>query len=119
MRSRKNTKYTFEYKISVLELYLATEISYQELALKVGINNPTLIIKWVNDFSIVGPDALRDKSKGRKSIMTKPKNIDNTDENTKYIKQLEDDLLKLKIENYLRPPKIISIKRYSCSFKIP
>lgn len=45
-------------KISVVELYLTTEISYQDLALKVGINNPALIIKWVNNDRIVGPDTL-------------------------------------------------------------
>jgi len=33
-------KYSFEFKLSVVELYLTTEISYQELAFSVGINNP-------------------------------------------------------------------------------
>lgn len=103
MRSRKNKSYPFEFKLSVVELYLTTEISYQELALKVGMNNPPLITKWVNDFRIAGPDALREKSKGRKSIMPKPKKIDNTDESTKDLKQLEDENLKLRIENaYLK-----------------
>lgn len=103
MRSRKNKNYTFEFKLSVVELYLTTEISYQELALKVGINNPPLITKWVNDFRIAGPDALREKSKGRKPIMPKPKEIENIDENTNYLKQLEDENLKLRIENaYLK-----------------
>ena len=103
MRSRKNKCYTFEFKLSVVELYLTTEISYQELALKFGMNNPPLITKWVNDFRIAGPDALREKCKGRKSTMPKPKKIENTDENTKYLKQLEDENLKLRIENaYLK-----------------
>ena len=96
LRSRKNKKYTFDFKLSVVELYLTTEISYQELALRVGINNPPLITKWVNDFRIAGPDAFREKCKGRKQIMPKPKNIVNTDENTKYLKHLEDENLKLK-----------------------
>lgn len=103
MRSRKNKSYTFEFKFSVVELYLTTEISYQDLALKVGMNNPPLITKWVNDFRIAGSDALREKSKGRKPIMPKPKKIANADENTRYLKQLEDELLKLRIENaYLK-----------------
>lgn len=103
MRSRKNKSYTFEFKLSVVELYLTTEISYQELALKVGMNNPPLISKWVNGYRIAGPDSLREKCKGRKPIMPKPKKTDNTDENTKYLKQLEDENLKLKIENaYLK-----------------
>ncbi|MEG0378380.1 MAG: transposase, partial [Eubacterium sp.] len=88
MRSRKNKSYSFELKLSVVELYRTTEISYQELALKVGINNPSLISKWVNDFRIAGPDALRENKKGRKPIMPKPKKIENIDKNTKYLKHL-------------------------------
>lgn len=111
MRSRKNKTYTFEFKLHVVELYLTTEVSYQELALSVGINNHPLITKWVNDFRIAGPDALRPKQKGRKksleSLRTSPKkkqeDITPIDTSTEHIKQLEDELLKLKIENaYLK-----------------
>ena len=65
-RSRSYQKYTFDFKMSVVELYLSSEISYQDLALSVGITNPVTITKWVNDFRIAGPDALRTKKKGRK-----------------------------------------------------
>jgi len=41
MRSRKNETYSFEFKLHVVELYLSTEVSYQELALTVGINKNT------------------------------------------------------------------------------
>lgn len=107
-RSRKNENYSFEFKLHVVELYLSTEVSYQELALSVGINNPPLITKWVNDFRIAGPDALRPKRKGRCSIVSKPKEIkqaNNESQNTdsEYLKQLEDENLKLRIENaYLK-----------------
>lgn len=66
MRSRKKEIYTFEFKLHMVELYLSTEVSYQELPLSAGINNPPLITRWVNDFRIAGPDALRPKRKGRK-----------------------------------------------------
>lgn len=33
-RSRKNELYSFEYKLHVVELYLSSEISYQDLALQ-------------------------------------------------------------------------------------
>lgn len=68
MRSRKNEIYSFEKKLSIVELYLTSELSYQDIALKEGIRNPAMIVKWVNDFRIVGPDALRAKKKGRMSI---------------------------------------------------
>jgi transposase len=89
-------------------LYLTTEVSYQELALLVGMNNPSLITKWVNDYRIAGPDALKPKRKGRRSKVTKPKDINSdnskeTNADTEYRKQLEEENLKLRIENaYLK-----------------
>ena len=111
-RSRGNKTYTFEFKLNVVELYLSSEVSYQELALSQGLNNSALPAKWVNDFRIAGPDALRPKKKGRKkSLDSKIKNkttIQTVDETTvdtsaEHVKQLEDELLKLRIENaYLK-----------------
>lgn len=43
MRSRQRQIYSFEKKLSVVELYLTSEISYQDLALQVGITNPCMI----------------------------------------------------------------------------
>ena len=111
MRSRKNEKYTFEYKLHVVELYLSSEVSYQELACQEGLNNPCILTKWVNDFRIAGPDALRPKKKGRKKSLSSKDNAKRTtsnetvfvDTSAEHVKQLEDELLKLRIENaYLK-----------------
>ena len=111
LRSRQRKKYTFEYKLHVVELYLSSEVSYQELALQEGVYNPTTLVKWVNDFRIAGPDALKPKKKGRKKELDpeKKKKITETitepkiDTSVEYVKQLEDELLKLRIENaYLK-----------------
>ena len=111
MRSRQNKKYTFQFKLSMVELYLSSEVSYQELALSQGISNPSLIVKWVNDFRIAGPDALRPKKKGRKKTLDikefkKPSNpieVKSVDTSAEHVKELEDELLKLRIENaYLK-----------------
>lgn len=66
----------------------------------------------VNDFRKGGPDALRPKGKGRKKALYSNKNethiVENiiktsVDTNTEHIKKLEDELLKLRIENvYLK-----------------
>lgn len=53
----------FEYKLGVVELYLSSELSYQEPALREGIYNPVLIHKWVNNFRVAGPEALRPRKK--------------------------------------------------------
>ncbi len=109
LRSRQKEQYSFEFKLHVVELYLSSEVSYQELALSQGINNPTILAKWVNDFKIVGPDALRPKKKGRKKTLhsentnklTTPKGIANStvDTSAEHVRELEDELLKLRIEN--------------------
>lgn len=107
MRSRQNNFYSFEKKLHVVELYLSSEVSYQELALQEGISNPTLINQWVNRFRIAGPDALRPYKKGRKNTLNNPKTdktnplIEETtvDVSIEHVKELEDELLKLRIEN--------------------
>ena len=111
MRSIKNNNYTFQFKLSVVELYLSSEVSYRELALSQGINNPSLITRWVNDFRIAGPDALRPKKKGRNKTLDtrelkKPSQSNEeepVDTSAKHIKELEDENLRLRIENaYLK-----------------
>ena len=113
LRSRKKKRYAFEYKLHVVELYLSSEVSYQELAFQEGINNSALICKWVNDFQIAGPDALRPKKKGRKKTLGLPddKKVKTkcsaeqapVDANNEQVKELKDELLKLRIENaYLK-----------------
>lgn len=109
MRSSKNKSYSFEYKLRVVELYLTSEVSYQELAVQEGINNPAVLAKWVNDFRIAGPDALRPKKKGRKKALKSkkekmtPTETMSVNTSAEYVKQLEDELLKLRIENaYLK-----------------
>ena len=112
LRSRKKQTYSFEFKLHVVELYLSSEVSYQELALSQGINNPALLAKWVNDFRIAGSDALRPKKKGRKKTFnsnnknTKVQTIPDAtsvDTSIEHVKELEDELLKLRIENaYLK-----------------
>ena len=106
MRSRQRQIYSFEKKRSVVELYLTSEISYQALALQEGISNPCMIANWVNRFRTAGPDALKPHKKGRKKTLNKP--IENisiqtaetpVDVSAKHVKELEDELLKLRIEN--------------------
>ena len=111
-RSREKKNYSFEFKLHVVELYLSSEVSYQDLAISQGINNHAMIAKWVNNFRIAGPDALRPKKKGRKKSMDSKSehtsaeqvsDVTSIDTSAEHVKQLEDELLKLRIENaYLK-----------------
>ena len=107
LRSRENEVYSFEMKLSIVELYLTSEITYQELAIQNGIKNPAMIGNWVNRFRLAGPDALKSRRKGRRKAMdktdrkTQNKLEEETSVNTsvEHIKELEDELLRLRIEN--------------------
>ena len=87
---------------------LTSELSYHDIALQEGINNPSLICNWVHLFRVAGPDALRERRKGRKISMAKStKKLSNkttsqtTNDNIskEYVKELENQLLQLRIEN--------------------
>ena len=107
MRSRKKENYSFEKKLSVVTLYLSSEISYQDLALQEGITNPSMIMNWVNRFRAAGPEALRPHKKGRKKTLDKsvnnpkttPSRAPSIDTSAEHVRELEDELLKLRIEN--------------------
>ena len=106
-RSRKKDFYSFEKKLFIVELYLSSEISYQDLALQEGITNPSMITNWVSRFRAAGPDALRPRKKGRKKTLNttngntqnKPVEESSVDTSAEHVKELEDELLKLRIEN--------------------
>ena len=107
LRSRKQDLYSFEKKLSVVELYLTSEISYQDLAIQEGITNPSMIVNWVSRYRIAGPDALRPRRKGRKKSLDKstsqeqnaPNEATVVDTSEEHVKELENELLKLRIEN--------------------
>ena len=107
LRSRESEVYSFEMKLSIVELYLTSEITYQELAIQNGIKNPAMIGNWVNRFRIAGPDALKSRRKGRRKAMdkidrkTQNKLVEEASVNTsvEHIKELEEELLRLRIEN--------------------
>ena len=106
-RSRKNASYSFEFKLHMVESYLSNEVSYEELALANGITNYSMLSRWVEAFRIAGPDGLRPRKKGRKTTLDKSAESRNSqpieeksiDTSAEHVKELEDELLKLRIEN--------------------
>ena len=99
-RSRKNETYSFQFKVNAVELYLSTEISYQELALQLNLKSAGLLANWVRRYRAVGIEGLKPQRKGRrpkvpdKASITPECNM-NQDEK---LKQLEEENLKLRIE---------------------
>ena len=106
-RSRKKASYSFEFKLHMVESYLSNEVSYEELALANGITNYSMLSRWVEAFRVAGPDGLRPRKKGRKTTLdksvksriTQPIKEKSIDTSVEHVKELEDELLKLRIEN--------------------
>lgn len=112
LRKRKNINYTLDFRLEVVEYYLATEISYKDLAMKSGLNNPALIASWVAKFREQGVEGLS-KSKGRppkmkpndkrEKVIDNNTKIDSSVSESERIKELEKQVRYLEIENaYLK-----------------
>lgn len=101
LRSRKNNDYSVQFKQDAIELYLTTEMSYRELALKLGITNPSLITNWVRVFRAEGIAGLS-KPKGWPPQMKNDQKKNATPSESKdseRIKELENQVLSLQIQN--------------------
>ncbi|MCI7238761.1 MAG: IS3 family transposase [Anaerococcus sp.] len=92
---RKNTQYTLEFKLNVVNLYLRGEMSYQSLANELKINNPSMITRWVKDFREKGIEGLKAKKRARASKMPKSqkKSKDTKVNSSTNLTKLENDSL--------------------------
>ncbi|MDU5084144.1 IS3 family transposase [Veillonella sp.] len=70
-RKRHNTRYTSEFKPAVVESYLTSELSYRQIALQYGLNNPSLIARWKSDFMKYGANTFVERPKGRIPTMSR------------------------------------------------
>lgn len=106
-RSRSHKFYSFEEKLSVVESFLSSKCSYKEIAFRMGINNPSMVARWVSEFKTAGPDALYPHQKGRQKALSelqtdkaKPQGKQTgVDTSVEHVKELEDELQKLRLEN--------------------
>ena len=109
---RENTKYTLEFKLKVVNLYLTGEMSYQSLANNLKINNPSIITRWVKEYREKGIEGLKPKKRGRPSKMArtpkKSKDINlessakltNKEDNSLNEAQLKEKIKQLEEKNY-------------------
>ena len=55
----------------MVESYLTSELSYRQIALQYGLNNPSLIARWKSDFMKYGANAFVEGPKGRIPTMSR------------------------------------------------
>ena len=62
--SKPAKSYSFEFKLALVERFLAGETG-PDLAVEAGLSSRQLLQKWVRAYRLEGEDALRPKPKGR------------------------------------------------------
>lgn len=96
---RSHKTYSVQFKLDVLQYKLRTEKSYQDVALKFDIHEPSVIANWMRNWSKEGIGGLS-KPKGRPPMTKKKKNNDNT---LTREQQLKREIELLRAENaYLK-----------------
>ena len=65
MRSRNNREYSVEFKLEAITRYETGECSYQQLALELGLTNPSMIANWRKQYREKGLEGLRPHKRGR------------------------------------------------------
>ena len=104
-RKRHNTRYTSEFKLAVVESYLTSELSYRQIALQYGLNNPSLIARWKSDFMKYGTNAFVERPKGRIPTMSR------TDEKAKISTHTESRNQKKKKELTPEQARILELEK--------
>ena len=105
LKSSGPKTYSYEYKLHIVQLYLTSDLSFNDIGLSEGIKESSIISDWVQSFRKYGADGLR-KAEVNKLMKSANNNSEpqmSEKDKDKKIKELEDKLLMLEIENaYLK-----------------
>ena len=74
MRSRNKRSYSVEFKLEAITRYETSECSYQQLALELGLTNPSMIVNWRRKYREEGIEGLRPHKRGRPVTKTDDRN---------------------------------------------
>lgn len=98
-REKKET-YSFQFKLDAVQLYLSTEMSFQDLALQLHLKNSGTLSAWVQQYRAVGVEGLKPQRKGRRPKVPEKNNKESNNDvrQDERLKQLEEENLKLRIQ---------------------
>ena len=65
MSKRINNKYTKEFKLKAIKMYLDEGLSYHQVALKLNIKSKTQVLNWVKQFQEKGAASFDIETRGR------------------------------------------------------
>ena len=108
MRSRNNRAYSVEFKLEAITRYETSECNYLQLALELGLTNPSIIANWRRKYREEGLEGLLPHKRGkpvtkkndRKQTPKKSEPIDGSTREAleNRIKELESENRKLTIQ---------------------
>lgn len=109
-RSRKSNSYTVDFKIKAITMYESSEKSYQAVANELGLNNPSLIAQWRQEYHEHGIEGLsrrkgrpplskEDPGKKNSQAPSKSEKITDLEQANKRIEELEYELKMQTIKN--------------------
>lgn len=99
-KKQKKTVYSVTFKINVLNYMKRTGDSFQDTAIKFGLNTPSIIVRWKKIYDKEGVEGL-EKPKGRPPMKKKKQKKSN--QNLSREKELELENENLRLENaYLK-----------------
>lgn len=86
--------------MDAVKLYLSTDISFRDLALKLHLKNSGTLVTWVQRYRAVGVEGLKPQRKGRRPKVTVKTNNESNNAvwQDERLKQLEEENLKLRIQ---------------------
>jgi len=94
----KNNKYSKDFKLEAIEMYLDKGFSYEQVAIKMKIKSHTQVRNWVEKFKTLGKSAFdletRGRSKGNRKGRPK-KNFSSLEEEVKHLRMEVEYLKKL------------------------
>ena len=97
-RRTTNQAYALEFKMAVVQEFLAGQGSLPELALRHQISSPKLLARWVKIYRDKGEDGLHIKRKGRPRTT-----VDQPPRETSEVETLRGEIQRLQAENaYLK-----------------
>ena len=108
-KKQNKTKYTSEYKLSVIQYRNINNVSYRETAEHFGITNGSIICNWEKTYQEEGLSGLERKIGRPKKEMGKTDSTHTT--NTPINESEREELVRLREENKLLKMKIIYEKK--------
>ena len=105
MRSRNNRAYSVEFKLEAIKRYETSECSYRQLALELGLTNPSMIVNWRRQYREKGIEGLLPHKRGRPVTKKNdhnqpPKTVKKSESiDTSTREELENRIKELEAEN--------------------